>query len=124
MINFATKFSTLKKELLNEFEIPYALLDYDGRFLWVNEKFTEISGKDKGYHKSVTTVLPALTKQLLQRSELTASIQVALNDRDYRICMKRIYFQTLAKESAAVSMEQSEEYMTALYLFDETELNL
>ncbi len=124
MINFATQFATVQKELLNEFEIPYALLDYDGRFLWVNEKFTEISGKDKGYHKSVTTVLPALTKQLLQRSELTASIQVALNDRDYRICMKRIYFQTLAKESAAVSMEQSEEYMTALYLFDETELNL
>ncbi len=124
MINFATQFATVQKELLNEFEIPYALLDYDGRFLWVNEKFTEISGKDKGYHKSVTTVLPALTKQLLQRSELTASIQVALNDRDYRICMKRIYFQTLAKEGAAVSMEQSEEYMTALYLFDETELNL
>ncbi len=124
MVNFATQYATVQKELLNEFEIPYALLDYDGRFLWVNQKFTEISGKDKGYHKSATTVLPALTKQLLQRSELAASIQVALNDRDYRICMKRIYFQTLAKEGAAVSMEQSEEYMTALYLFDETELNL
>lgn len=124
MVNFATQYATVQKQLLNEFEIPYALLDYNGRLLWVNKKFSQITGKDKTYHKSVTTVLPILTKQLLQRSDMAESVQTTLNDRDYRISMKRIHFQTLAQENRAVSMEQSEEYLTALYLFDETDLKL
>ena len=28
----------------------------------MNEKFTEITGKDKNYHKSVTTVFPSSDK--------------------------------------------------------------
>ena len=58
LVNFATQYGTVQKQLLNDFEIPYALLDYNSRFLWMNEKFTEITGKDKNYHKSVTTVFP------------------------------------------------------------------
>ena len=40
LINFATQYGTVQKQLLNEFEIPYALLDYNGRYLWVNRQFT------------------------------------------------------------------------------------
>ena len=50
MINFATQYGTVQKKLINEFEIPYALLDYGGKILWVNEAFTEMTGKDKDYH--------------------------------------------------------------------------
>ena len=39
LINFATQYATVQKRLLNEFEIPYALLDYNGKLLWVNEQF-------------------------------------------------------------------------------------
>ena len=34
IINFATQYATVQKKLLNEFEIPYALLDYTGKILW------------------------------------------------------------------------------------------
>jgi hypothetical protein len=53
LINFATQYGLVQKQLLNEFEIPYALVDYNAKFLWVNEQFTEVTGKDKKYHKSV-----------------------------------------------------------------------
>lgn len=120
MVSFATKFGSVQKELLNEFEIPYALLDYNAKFLWVNEKFTEFTGKDKTYHKSVTTLFPALTKELLQRSEAVESINMQVDDRYYRVAMKRLYFDSMMEENGIV---QSNEYLTALYLFDETELN-
>ena len=32
LVNFATQYGTVQKQLLNEFEIPYALLDYNGKF--------------------------------------------------------------------------------------------
>lgn len=123
LVNFATQYGTVQKQLLNDFEIPYALLDYNSRFLWMNEKFTEITGKDKNYHKSVTTVFPSLTKDILQKSEAVESINVMLDDRNYRISMKRIYFDSVIKDSAIVAINDTDEYLTAIYLFDETELN-
>lgn len=123
LVNFATQYGTVQKQLLNDFEIPYALLDYNSRFLWMNEKFTEITGKDKNYHKSVTTVFPSLTKDILQKSEAVGSINVMLDERNYRISMKRIYFDSVTKDSAIVAINDTDEYLTAIYLFDETELN-
>ena len=123
LVNFATQYGTVQKQLLNDFEIPYALLDYNSRFLWMNEKFTEITGKEKNYHKSVTTVFPSLTKDILQKSEAVESINVMLDDRNYRISMKRIYFDSVTKDSAIVAINDTDEYLTAIYLFDETELN-
>jgi c-di-AMP phosphodiesterase-like protein len=123
MINFATQYGMVQKHLLNEFEIPYALIDYNAKFLWVNEAFTEITGKDKKYHKSVMTIFPTLTKELLQRSEPVETLNLTLNDRYYRVSLKRIYFDSMTQDSTIVSMDDSNEYLTAMYLFDETELN-
>lgn len=123
LVNFATQYATVQKQLLNEFEIPYALLDFNGKILWVNQQFTEITGKDKNYHKSIMTVFPTLTKELLQRSDEVDSMRLSLDEREYRVTMKRIYFDTTSHGNLTVSLEESSEYMTALYLFDETELN-
>ena len=93
LINFATQYGTVQKQLLNEFEIPYALVDYNAKILWVNEQFTELTGKDKKYHKSITTIFPTLTKELLQKSEGEESVSVTLKEQDFRVALKRIYFE-------------------------------
>ncbi len=123
MVNFATQYGTVQKQLLNDLEIPYALLDYNGRFLWINTKFTELTGKDKSYHKSITTIFPNLTKEVLQRTEAVESMNLTLEDRSYRVSMKRIYFDVMEANGGIVSVDESAEYLTAIYLFDETELN-
>ena len=60
LINFATKYSIVQKKLLNEFEIPYALLERSGKILWMNEKFSEKMDINKNYHKSITTLFPTV----------------------------------------------------------------
>lgn len=122
LINFATQYGTVQKKLINEFEIPYALLDYNGKILWVNEKFTEITGKDKRYHKSITALFPGLTKEIIQRDEEIKNIDLIYEDRNYRATLSKIYFEEMTAESGIVSMEETEQFLTALYLFDETEL--
>ena len=123
LVNFATQYGTVQRQLLNEFDIPYALLDYNAKFLWVNKRFTELTGKDKNYHKSVTTVFPSLTKELLQRSEREETINLPYGEQYFRVCLKRIYFDTMAQGSELMSLDESGEYLTAIYLFDETEIN-
>ena len=123
LINFATQYGTVQKQLLNEFEIPYALVDYNAKILWVNEQFTELTGKDKKYHKSITTIFPALTKELLQKSDGEKSINLTLKEQDFRVALKRIYFEELNSVDSLVTLDESNEYLTAVYLFDETEKN-
>lgn len=123
IINFATQYGTVQKQLLNEFEIPYALVDYNAKVLWVNKQFTGLTGKDKKFHKSISVIFPTLTKEILQKTEEDSSQWLTLKDRDFRVVLRRIYFDTMAEGNELISMDESDEYLTAVYLFDETELN-
>ena len=47
---------------------------------------------------------------------------MCIRDRDYRASMRRISIQKLLEDSGLVEAEE-ENFLTALYLFDETEIN-
>lgn len=123
MVGFATQYSTVQKKLLNEFEIPYVLLDSDGRILWSNEKFQEITVTDKKYHKSITSLFTSITKEFLQKNDKFTEIEISYEENDYRVAIHRIYFDAMMGEKINFDVDQENEFMTALYFFDETELN-
>ena len=75
VINFATQYGTVQKKLLDEFQIPYALLDYNSKILWMNREFSEVTEKDKRYHKSITTIFPSITREILDKEESSSSFQ-------------------------------------------------
>ena len=122
IISFATQYAAVQKRLLNEFEIPYALLDYSGKLLWSNEQFSELTGVDKNYHKSITTLFPTITREFLQKTEENQNVRIEKEDKIVRLSVNRIYFDAIAEDSKLVEMEGSDEFLTAIYLFDETML--
>lgn len=122
IVNFATQYATVQRKLLNEFEIPYALLDNTGKVLWCNEQFTELTGADKKYHKSITALFPTLTRELLEKNELK-EVHVERDEHLFHVSLNRIYFDSITSVGELIETEGSEEFLTALYLFDETELN-
>ena len=123
LINFATQYGTVQKKLLDEFELPYALLDYNGKLLWVNKQFVELTGKDKDYHKSITSIFPALTREVLQKNQGTFQVELTDQNRYLRASMDKIYFDAVTDNNAVISVEQSNQFLTVLYLFDETRLH-
>lgn len=122
IISFATQYGTVQKKLLDEFMIPYALLDYNSKILWMNKSFSQIIEKDKQYHKSITTIFPSITRELLEKDEKEQNIQVEWKDRIYRASMGKIYFDDV-KEENLIDLEKKEQFLMTLYLFDETELH-
>ena len=76
VISFATQFGTVQKKLLDEFQIPYALLDDNCKILWMNQEFSEITEKDRKYHKSITSIFPSITREILNKEETGSSFQV------------------------------------------------
>ena len=123
VVGFATEYSTVQKKLLNEFEIPYVLLDSAGKVMWLNEKFGEMTGIDKKYHKSITSLFPNITKEFLQKSEEAVEIETTFAEKEYRVVVNRITFESMVQEQINLDATTENEYMMALYFFDETELN-
>ena len=122
MINFATQYATVQKKLLNNFEIPYALLDINGKILWVNKQFSQVTGKDKEYHKSIFSIFPTISKEQIQNGEET-NFRIEWENKIFRAETNRIYFETMTEESNILEVEEKDQYLIALYLFDETKLN-
>lgn len=121
LISFATHYGQVQKVLLKEFIVPYALLDYNGKLLWMNDSFAALSGKNRRYRKSVSSVFPELTKEKLPQEE-RAEVTFQYEEKDYKAVMRTIPIQKLLEESGLVETEEHNN-LIALYVFDETELN-
>lgn len=121
LISFATQYGQVQKTLLNEFAVPYALLDYNGKILWMNEAFSTLTGKNKRYRKAVSCVFSEIAGDKLPKKE-EKEVNIRYNERDYKAVMKSVSLKKLLEESGLVEMESHSD-LIALYLFDETELN-
>jgi c-di-AMP phosphodiesterase-like protein len=69
IVYFATQYSSVQHELLDEFQVPYGLMDMNGKMLWMNREMMDLTGKDKHYHKSITSLFSEITREELDRHE-------------------------------------------------------
>ena len=51
LIAFANQYESLEKRLLDDLALPYAIMDMEGRMIWSNRIFSEITGRDQFYKK-------------------------------------------------------------------------
>lgn len=116
IVNFAFEHSQIQKELLKDLALPYTLIDIDGRFLWSNQQFYEVIGKEKLHKKNLFQIFPELTKENLPIDRDQASVETIYEERNYRMEMKRVH---ACWEEEFVDANNS---LIAVYLFDETEI--
>ena len=81
-------------------------------------------GVDKSYHKSITTLFPTVTRELLTKSDAPTDFKIVNEEEDsiVRLSVKRIYFNSIAEENEIIDTNEADEFLTALYVFDESEL--
>lgn len=127
-ISFASQYATVQKSLLDDFEVPYALLDTNAKVIWMNKRFAKVVGKDQNYHRSVFGLFPMVAKeQFLDIGEDT-DFQIEIKDKVYRLKLDRVFLETevMGEENQAnniVEVEENQQYLIAVYMFDETGLN-
>ena len=46
LIAFASQYEFLEKKVLEELALPYAVMDMQGRMIWSNRMFSQLTGKD------------------------------------------------------------------------------
>lgn len=126
LISFATQYGQVQRRLLKELSIPYALLDEEGKVLWGNLAFFETSGKGKkNLRKSITYFFPEFTKDMLPQDDFEDSktVRFTYEEKDYRVDVRRVYMDHVLDTGAFLELEEDDGYLTAIYMFDETEMN-
>lgn len=123
MIAFASQYAQIQKGMLKGFAIPYAVLDTDGKILWMNDAFCDVVGKDSRYRKNISNLFPELDAGTLPGKKDETTTQIFYNGSDYQAHMQKLSMEELDEEISIVEIPQEGNYLIALYLFDNTELN-
>lgn len=123
LVIFAANYGQVQKQLLKEFIVPYALLDSDGKMLWMNDEFMEICEKDNSYRKGINTIFPEVTEKELPGEADKTEVEILYEGRDYRAAMEKVSVDGFLGDDSMLEMAEDKNYLIACYLFDETELN-
>ncbi len=123
MVNFATSFGQVQKGLLKGLPLPYALLDDTGRFIWCNNEFCLLIGRDVPFGRSITSIVPELTKDKLPKEKENISMSFSIEGRDFKADIRCTSMDDMGRGSLIIDDENFTGSLITIFLFDETEVN-
>lgn len=91
-VEFAMEHGKMQKELIKEFPVPYALLDEDGKVVWVNDEFSSITdtSKRKLMKLNIVQVFEEVTEESLPYEENVTEGEISFGGREYRYEIRRV----------------------------------
>ena len=104
----------------SKIDLPHAVLSNEGRILWANDQFLDLS-KSLKVSKNIKEIFPELNKSLL--SSLTdekIDLLTAFEDKKYKVHLRMVNLNDFAENKVAELFSNNEKIIM-LYLYDETE---
>ena len=131
IINFAVQYGSIQNRMLSQFQIPYVVMDGEGKILWMNEKFLALSGKDSTYRKSISSIFSEITRENIERAEAGSfTVQLTYEDRIYDAILEKIPLSDDTKDESVVEKDSRKMEIegfgeiTSLVLIDVTDREL
>lgn len=122
LVSFASQYGQVQKQMLDEFAIPYGILDTDGKVIWMNQQMRIVLEKSNRYHKSITGLIPQITEDKLPPSHEPVRVDFDLNDHNYQAELKRIRIDEWHASTDLMSIPEDQCFLYTVYLFDNTRL--
>jgi len=118
LVKYAVGFNKSQKRMLKELNLPYAMLDYEGKLIWSNDAFLDIIHDEKLAKRSITNVFPAVTADRFPSAEADEIIHTEYEDRNYRIVLRRAMDEDEMEKQGSTGSSS----LIGMYLYDETEI--
>ena len=99
-------------------------MDMNGKMIWSNKVFAELTGKDQFYKKNISSIFPDVTADKLPVSEKKEMSEVCtqFGEKVYRISMQRVSLEEVVARSELFEKTDRKVSLIAMYLYDDTEL--
>ena len=96
----------------------------NGKMIWSNKVFAELTGKDQFYKKNISSIFPDVTADKLPVSEKKEMSEVCtqFGEKVYRISMQRVSLEEVVARSELFEKTDRKVSLIAMYLYDDTEL--
>lgn len=131
IVNYAQGYCLAQNYLLDTMNIPYAHLDPDGKVIWGNKGFQELTDYEPDSIPDISDIFPELSSDNLpEKLSDTADplpeteVHLQYNDQYLRAVIKRmdIHEFDFAEDEENLSLFSGSDTIFSLYLYDETEL--
>lgn len=122
LVSFAAEYGQVQRQMLEDFSIPYGLLDVDGKTIWMNHEMQKLFDKGNRYHQYITTLIPDLCPSQLPHEGETTEIDTVIGNRNFHIEVRRIRIDAWQTSTDLLTVPEDQSFLYTLYMFDDTEL--
>lgn len=122
LIRFATEYAQVQRRLLFDFELPYGILDEQGKILWVNRRFSEILHKESVPKRLITSYFPEVKKSFFSSEEGEITVDTNFEGRSYSLFLKKMGIGEMMEASSVIEYPEEGVSLTVFYMFDDTDL--
>ena len=123
-MDFALRYGLVQSRVLEEMEMPAALIEPDGRVLWLNDSLCALTERRRTYRKNISVIFPELNRGTMPVAGWERDVKVAYGDRDLRAHIQRIPMDEVLDDTSFIERVGEEAaYLYMVCFFDETQLN-
>ena len=125
LITFAAQYGQVQRQLIMDLALPYAVLDDEGKVLWFNQAFADLTGKEnRKYRKSITNIFSEFTRESFPEEGQEADYHFSYMRKDFRAHIKNVNIDSMIENTDGLEAGEGQSaHLFALYLFDETQIN-
>lgn len=125
MIVFSRDYKSVEQQQLELLDVPYAVMDIQGKLVWSNAAFQRLTDISVRSRKGIEKLFPELDPENLPSVEngKEKEIHVVFDDRRYRAWLRLFNLEEMMEEDKNLPKNvYSEHHIISLFLYDETEL--
>ncbi len=121
LVNFAVGYATVQKSILENLDLPYALVTSDASFLWMNKAFEEMTGKTNKYNKSVTSLIPEITKEKISSCAVGEAVtfSIVYEEMYYQVTI-HAYEAEIMQKGDMIGFKEGSNLVYAIVFYDKT----
>lgn len=108
LVEFAMASDDEQNRLLQDLDVPYALMNADGIFAWHNRAFNALIAGDKQAKKDITAMFPEITPEAIADVDGSAAFVCTFREKAFDVVLRE------------TELDYEKEF--AVYLYDETKL--
>ena len=122
-IQFSVQYKGIENRLLKELAIPYAIALEDGRILWKNDCFLNLTeGQRK--ERYLNRMIPELHPGVFPKNDVDhVELEVTYRERSYQAELRKVSLEGFSEKEELLQIPEEQEYFVAVSLRDVTELN-
>lgn len=120
LVDFGSAYSLVQKQILKEMDVPYGLLDENGKILWTNNQFEELFDKHI-LNKNIMNILEEIKPEyLVFGEEDTNYIELTYEEKVFKVTLSKFTLKNDFEDSALNLLEENSGELISIYLRDET----